>query len=161
MTIASNLSRRSFVAALPFAFVACSGAVGSGSAADAAEPVPELVVYKTPTCGCCTAWIDHVRDAGFPVRIVEVDDTTPVATKYGVPGQLRSCHTAIVEGYAVEDHVPVREIRRLLAERPAIAGIAVPGMPIGSPGMEMGERRDPFTVIAFTRYGPAGAFATY
>lgn len=161
MTIALNLSRRSFVAALPFAFVACSGAVSSGSAADAAEPLPELVVYKTPTCGCCTAWIDHVRDAGFTIRTVEVEDTMPVATQYGVPGQLRSCHTAIIEGYAVEGHVPVREIRRLLAERPAIAGIAVPGMPIGSPGMEMGERRDPFTVFAFTRDGRAGAFATY
>lgn len=86
MTDASTFSHRSFVAAFPFAFVACSGAVGSGSAADAAEPLPELVACKTPTCGCCTAWIDNVRDAVFPVRTVEVEDTTAVATQYGVPG---------------------------------------------------------------------------
>jgi len=161
MTIAPILSRRSFVAALPLAFVACSGAAGSGSAVAAAEALPELVVYKTPTCGCCTAWVDHLRAAGFPVRTVEVEDTGAIAARYAVPGQLRSCHTAIVEGYAVEGHVPARDIRRLLAERPAIAGIAVPGMPAGSPGMEMGGRRDPFTVVAFTRDGRASAFATY
>jgi hypothetical protein len=161
MTTALILSRRSFVAVLPLAFVACSGAAGSGSAAGAAEALPELVVYKTPTCGCCTAWVDHVRAAGFPVRTVEVEDTGPIAARHAVPDQLRSCHTAIVEGYAIEGHVPARDIRRLLAQRPAIAGIAVPGMPVGSPGMEMGERRDPFTVVAFTRDGRAGAFATY
>ena len=161
MTIAPILSRRSFVAALPLAFAACSGAARSGSTVGAAEALPELVVYKTPTCGCCTAWIDHVRDAGFPVRTVEVEDTGPIAARYAVPGQLRSCHTAIVEGYAIEGHVPARDIRRLLAERPAIAGIAVPGMPVGSPGMEMGKRRVPFTVVAFTRDGLAGAFAAY
>lgn len=161
MTTAPILSRRSFVAVLPLAFVACSGAAGSGSAAGAAEALPELVVYKTPTCGCCTAWVDHVRAAGFKVRTVEVEDTGPIAARHAVPDQLRSCHTAIVEGYAIEGHVPARDIRRLLAQRPAIAGIAVPGMPVGSPGMEMGERRDPFTVVAFTRDGRAGAFATY
>ena len=157
MTRSSILSRRSFIAAVPFAFVACSRAAGSGTA----DALPELVVYKTPTCGCCTAWVDHVRTAGFRVRTIEMDDTAPVAAQYGVPAQLRSCHTAIVEGYAVEGHVPANDIRRLLADRPPIAGIAVPGMPVGSPGMEMGNRRDPFTVVAFTNDGRMGKFATY
>ncbi len=127
----------------------------------AADKLPELVVYKTATCGCCPAWLDHVRAAGFLVRIVEVEDTAPIAARYAVPGHLHSCHTAIVEGYAVEGHVPASDIRRLLAQRPAIAGIAVPGMPVGSLGMEMGKRRDPFTVVTFTRDGRTGAFATY
>ena len=95
------------------------------------------------------------------MRTIEMDDTAPVAAQYGVPAQLRSCHTAIVEGYAVEGHVPANDIRRLLADRPPIAGIAVPGMPVGSPGMEMGNRRDPFTVVAFTNDGRMGKFATY
>lgn len=156
-----TLSRRNFVAALPFAFAACSGAAGSSNASEAAKITPELVVYKTPTCGCCNAWVDHVRAAGFSVRTVEVEDTGFVASQYNVPAALRSCHTAIIDGFAIEGHVPAREIRRLLAERPPVAGIAVPGMPVGSPGMEMGGRKDAFNVLAFTRDGRVATFATY
>lgn len=158
MTVSLTLSRRSFVAALPLAFVACSGAAGRSNVP---ERPAELLVYKTPACGCCNAWVEHMRAAGFSVRTVEVQDTAPMAARYSVPRALRSCHTAVVEGYAVEGHVPAREIWRLLTERPPIAGIAVPGMPVGSPGMEMGDRHDAFTVVAFTRDGRASAFANY
>ncbi len=161
-----EVSRRAFIAALPVAFIACSGESGETQAAalaqsDSRPSAPELVVYKTPTCGCCNAWIDHMRANGFAVRAVDVSDTGPIATQSGVPAGMRSCHTALVEGYAVEGHVPAREVRRLLDERPDIAGLAVPGMPIGSPGMEMGDRRDPYHVIAFNRDGSGGIFASY
>lgn len=157
----SCLSRRGFVAALPFALIAFSSqAKGARGSASAKKP-PILTVYKTPSCGCCNAWVEHVTAAGFDVRTVQLANTGPVAAQYAVPRALRSCHTAIVEGYAIEGHVPAREIRRLLEERPGIAGLAVPGMPIGSPGMEMGERRDPYQVLAFNRDGQASVFARY
>lgn len=157
----SCLSRRSFVAALPFAFMACSGQAGGARNSDAAAKPPALAVYKTPSCGCCNAWVAHVKAAGFEVRTIEVADTGPVATRHFVPPALRSCHTAIVAGYAIEGHVPAREIRKLLKDSPDIAGLAVPGMPIGSPGMEMGERRDSYQVLAFNRYGQSRVFARY
>jgi hypothetical protein len=162
----SNLSRRAFVAAIPLAFIACSGETGETRAAAPAgagerAQLPELVVYKTPTCGCCNAWVDHMRAAGFAVRTVEVADTGPIATQNGVPPELRSCHTGLVDGYAIEGHVPAREVRRLLDERPDVAGLAVPGMPAGSPGMEMGDRRDSYQVMAFNRDGSGGVFASY
>lgn len=157
----SCLSRRSFVAALPFTFIAFSGqAIGARGSASGKKP-PMLTVYKTPSCGCCNAWVDHVKAAGFDVRTVELANTGPVAAQYAVPRALRSCHTAVVAGYAIEGHVPAPEIYRLLEERPDIAGLAVPGMPIGSPGMEMGERRDPYQVLAFERNGQAKVFARY
>lgn len=157
----SALSRRSFVAALPFVFVACSSQAGGARETVSEENSSVLTVYKTPSCGCCNAWVEHVKGAGFDVRAIEVADTGPIATQYAVPRALRSCHTAIVGGYAIEGHVPAREIRRLLEERPDVAGLAVPGMPIGSPGMEMGDRRDRYQVIAFDRNGRARVFANY
>jgi hypothetical protein len=105
--------------------------------------------------------VEHVKASGFEVRTVEVADTAAVADEYAVPRALRSCHTAVVGGYAIEGHVPAREIRRLLEESPDIAGLAVPGMPIGSPGMEMGDRRDPYQVIAFNQKGQSRVFAKY
>ena len=157
----SALSRRSFVAALPFVFVACSSQASGAREAASAKKAPILTVYKTPSCGCCNAWVEHVKGAGFDVRTIEVADTSPIAAQYAVPRALRSCHTAIVGGYAIEGHVPAREIRRLLEERPNVAGLAVPGMPIGSPGMEMGDRRDPYQVIAFNQNGQGRVFASY
>lgn len=157
----SALSRRSFVGALPFAFVACSGQASGVREQASAEKSLVLTVYKTPSCGCCNSWVEHVKGAGFDVRTIEVADTAPIAAQYAVPRGLRSCHTAIAGRYAIEGHVPAREIRRLLEERPDVAGLAVPGMPIGSPGMEMGDRRDPYQVIAFNRNGQARVFANY
>jgi len=115
-----------------------------------AEAKPRMVVHKDPTCGCCEAWVDHVRAAGYPAVSVETDAINAVKAKLGVPVGLRSCHTAEIDDYVLEGHVPASAIDRLLAERPKIRGLAVPRMPIGSPGMEV-EGRDPETydVMAF------------
>src|SRR5438128_2729148 len=93
-------------------------------------------VYKTPTCGCCGKWVEHMRANGFNLEVTEVQDTAEYRRKYGVPEELRSCHTSIVNGYALEGHVPAGDVKKLLETRPKAKGIAVPGMPMGSPGME-------------------------
>ena len=103
--------------------------------AQAAPPL-DLVVYKTPWCGCCKGWITHMTRAGFKPTVHEVEDLTPIREKHGVPFNLSSCHTGLIGGYAVEGHVPLADVLRLLKERPKALGLTVPGMPIGSPGME-------------------------
>lgn len=113
-----------------------------------AEAAP-MVVYKSPTCGCCGAWVDHVRENGFEVEVKEVFDLEPIKAAAGVPGQMESCHTAMIDGYVVEGHVPAEDIKRLLSEKPDVKGIAVPGMPIGSPGMEMGDQKEPYVSVLF------------
>lgn len=118
---------------------------------------PEIVVYKTPTCGCCSDWVDHVRAAGFRVTTHDLPSLTQVKAEHGVPNELASCHTSVVEGYTVEGHVPADVIRRLLAERPEVVGIAVPGMPMGSPGME-GPYKQPYEVYSFDENGPVDVF---
>ncbi|MBI3114302.1 MAG: DUF411 domain-containing protein [Rhodospirillales bacterium] len=109
----------------------------------------DVMVYKSPSCGCCGGWVDHMRANGFTVAVKERDDLTPVKARLGVPDSLQSCHTAEVGGYVVEGHVPAADIRRLLAERPRARGLAVPGMPAGSPGMEDGGRKEAYRVILF------------
>lgn len=132
-------------------------AVGNASPAGGTR----MVVYKTPTCGCCRAWVDHVQAAGFTVEVRDMPDVQPVKHEHGLPGHLASCHTAIVDGYVVEGHVPADVIRRMLRERPQVAGIAVPGMPVGSPGMEVpGGRKDPYDIIAFSRDGKVSVYET-
>ncbi|MFN3842520.1 MAG: DUF411 domain-containing protein [Rehaibacterium terrae] len=106
----------------------------------AASALPRLIVHKTPWCGCCTAWAEQAEAAGFAVELRDAEDLNPIKHALGVPASQASCHTAEVEGYFVEGHVPFEDIKRLLAERPAARGIAVPGMPLGSPGMEAGVR---------------------
>jgi hypothetical protein len=118
----------------------------------AAEPKPEVQVYKSPTCGCCEKWVDHLRAEGFTVRTKDVPDVSPIKLENGVGPELSACHTAFVGGYVVEGHVPASDIRRLLAERPAVAGLAVPGMPVGSPGME-GPNAKPYEVLSFGAQG--------
>ena len=118
-------------------------------------------VIKTPWCGCCAHWVEHLRANGFTVRVTETQDLAPVARRHGVPDALRSCHSARVGGYAIEGHVPAADIRRLLRERPQAAGLAVPGMPIGAPGMEQGNRRQPYATILFTRDGRQLVFARH
>jgi hypothetical protein len=119
-------------------------------------------VYKSPTCGCCSAWVEHLRSHGFTARVVETDDVDRLKDERGVPRQVRSCHTAIVGGYVIEGHVPAQDIQRLLKERPQVAGIGVPGMPIGSPGMEVnGMKPQAFDVIAFTKQGATRVFASH
>ncbi len=145
-------SFRRLIAPALLALAACS------SAAQAAT----YTMFKDPNCGCCDHWADHVREGmEAEVTIAQSTDMGVVKDEHGVPAQLRSCHTMIVDGYVIEGHVPAADIERLLAERPdGVRGLAVPGMPVGSPGMEMGDRTQPYQVIAF---GDAGmsAFATY
>lgn len=122
-------------------------------AAQSANARPEVTVYKSPTCGCCSKWVDHLRSNGFTVDAVDVEDVDAVKRAHGVPPALGSCHTALVGGYVVEGHVPADAITRLLRERPASAGISVPGMPAGSPGMEVPGRRDSYTIWSFDKQG--------
>jgi hypothetical protein len=121
----------------------------------------EVNVYKSPSCGCCGAWVDNLRASGLSVVVHDMDDVTPIARKAGVPDEARSCHTGIVEGYFVEGHVPPPDIRRLLRERPKARGIAVPGMPIGSPGMEQADRKDAYATLIVDRSGGARVFAQH
>ncbi len=122
-----------------------------------------MTVYRSPTCGCCGAWIEHVRVAGYDVTTIEIDQEELRQEKLarGVPEALASCHTAAIEGYTLEGHVPVEDIARLLSEQPAGLGLAVPGMPAGSPGMDMADRRDAFDVILFDADGDTRVFSSY
>lgn len=119
-----------------------------------------ITVYKTPSCGCCTAWIKHLQRDGLDVRVFEREDLAPVRASLGVPDELASCHTAKIGGYAIEGHVPAAAIRRLLEERPAAAGLSVPGMPMGSPGMETTSPPDAYDVIVFSDEAQS-VFASY
>jgi hypothetical protein len=121
--------------------------------------VTAMQVYRSPTCGCCGLWVDHVKAAGFDPVVHQMDDVSPVKARGGVPADLQSCHTALIGGYVIEGHVPADIVQRLLTEKPNIAGLAVPGMPVGSPGMEQGARVDPYQVIAFTKDGKRSVYA--
>lgn len=160
------------LALLPLAITACDAAPEGGER-ERTEPVAEqpaaaeavaadVVVYKSPTCSCCTRWIAHLRSNGFDVEGVDLTPYTELSEKkveLGVPGDLGSCHTARVGGYTIEGHVPADVVARLLRERPTdIAGLAVPGMPIGSPGME-GPNPEPYQVIAFDSAGNQTVYA--
>ena len=121
----------------------------------------EVVVYKSPTCGCCKKWISHLEQNGFKVTAKDVKDVTPVKIKNGLTPQLASCHTALVDGYVIEGHVPASDIKRLLKERPVVKGLSVPGMPVGSPGMEQGNRVDRYNVMTFNDKGETSIFSSY
>jgi hypothetical protein len=129
-----------------------------------AKPDPAVMdVYKTPTCGCCSKWVDHMRAAKFQARVVDMpqEELDKVKAKHGLPPTLASCHTAIVGGYVIEGHIPADQVRKLLKERPKVAGIAVPGMPIGSPGMEVpGRRGMTYNVFTFDKQGKTQIFST-
>lgn len=136
-------------------------AVSPATACSRPAKAAEVNVYKSPSCGCCGAWVDNLRVSGFSVVVHDMDDVTPIARKAGVPDDARSCHTAIVEGYFVEGHVPAPDIRKLLRERPNARGIAVPGMPIGSPGMEQGDQRQPYDTLLIDRQARLTIFARH
>lgn len=130
------------------------------SSGNPGKGAPRIEVWKSPTCGCCRDWIEHVRANGFEVAVNETGNAA-VRARLGIPQALGSCHTAVVDGYALEGHVPASDIRRLLQERPKAVGLAVPGMPIGSPGMDgsaYGGRRDPFDVLLVHEGGKASTF---
>lgn len=124
------------------------------------ESAPTVVVYKSATCGCCSSWIEHLEEAGFNVEAHDVEDMTATKKKHGVPSKLGSCHTAVIDGYVIEGHVPAEDITRLLLERPDIAGLSVPGMPIGSPGMEQGSPANyhDYVVVAFDGSGETSVY---
>jgi len=142
-------------------FLGTAGAVLAIRPALAEGVLPKLVVSKDPSCGCCGGWVDDMRAAGFPVEVITTAQVNRVKMRPGVPQDLASCHTAEVGGYVIEGHVPADAIKRLLAERPPAKGLAVPGMPVGSPGMEVeGGPPDTYEVVLF---GPSGqiTFARY
>lgn len=118
-----------------------------------AEPLPEVVMHKDPNCGCCGKWGEHLEANGFKVKTLPERDMQAVKRRLGVPEQLASCHTAKVGNYVIEGHVPASTIKRMLSEKPAVRGLAAPGMPPASPGMDVPGNKDPFDVIAFDRAG--------
>lgn len=139
-------------------------AAGLPALAPAAPARTRVEVWKSPYCGCCKDWIAHLEGAGFAVRVHEVGDLDGARRRLGMPERYASCHTARVDGYLLEGHVPAADIRRLLAERPQAIGLAVPGMPVGSPGMDgpaYGGRRDPYDVLLVRGDGRTVVFASY
>ena len=127
----------------------------------AANALPGVEVFKSPYCECCGAWVEHMKAAGFDVKVTLVNDTTAARKRLGMPDKFGSCHTATVGGYVLEGHVPAVEVKKLLAAKPAAVGLAVPGMPPGSPGMEVGTRQDPYKVFLIDKSGHETVFASY
>lgn len=129
---------------------------------ESAHAEADIRVYKNASCGCCGKWVEHLEASGLVADVEDVDDVQPLKMQFGVPAELASCHTAKIGGYFIEGHVPVDAIKRLLAEKPDIAGLAVPGMPIGSPGMEMpGRAAEAYEVFAVDRSGRTSVFSQH
>ena len=117
----------------------------------------KMTVYKSPTCGCCTEWVKYMKAEGFAVNVVDMDDLSSIKKTSGVPAKLESCHTALVGAYVIEGHVPADLVRKVVAEKPAIVGLAVPGMPVDAPGM--GSGKTPYEVISWDKAGRTAVFA--
>jgi hypothetical protein len=143
------------------------GRVGSLSVSALSTPLSvagkpiDIVVYRSPTCSCCGKWLEHLKEKNFNVKEIRTDEVQAIKDKYGISQELASCHTAIVDGYAVEGHVPASDIKKLLEIRPKIVGITVPAMPIGTPGMEMGDEKDAYDVISLDREKHYPIFNSY
>jgi len=129
--------------------------------ASSKDTTKEIVVYRSPTCGCCSKWLAHLKKHGFTVQDNVLDDMQQIKDRYGVNQSLASCHTAIIDGYIVEGHVPASDIVTMLKDKPDIKGLAVPGMVVGTPGMEMGDQKAPFKVIAFDKDGHMTLYKAY
>ena len=138
------------------------GAAAQQKPAAGAAALPKVTVYKTSSCGCCRLWVDHLKANGFDVQAMDVSsaDVRAVSKVAGLKDEDTSCHTAKIGNYVVEGHVPADDIKRMLKEKPAIAGIAAPGMPQGSPGMEQGSK-EPYDVLAFTKDGKTTVYAKH
>jgi hypothetical protein len=122
----------------------------------------EITVYRSPSCGCCGGWIEHMQKHGFKIKEdIKTDEMEAIKQKYNLPKDLGSCHTAIIDGYVMEGHIPADDIKRFLKQKPKFAGLAVPGMPLGTPGMESGNRKQPFTIVAFDKKGEVEVFQEY
>jgi hypothetical protein len=160
--VAAAASRRAFLrtAALTMGGVLFARPALAESATESpVAPVP-MTVYKDPNCGCCEQWVAHVKQAGFAVTVRDTADMATVKASMGVPDSLGSCHTARVGSYTIEGHVPADLIRKLLAEKPVARGLAVPGMPMGSPGMEQGGQKDRYDVLLFDKAGKTKVYAS-
>ena len=126
--------------------------------AEAAPEALKITVHRDPSCSCCGGWIEHLSTQGFQPKNVLTPDMIALKQQYGVSSDLASCHTAVIDGYVIEGHVPADDIKRLISEKLDVAGIAVPGMPVGTPGMESGNIREPFTVFSFDKQGNTKVF---
>ncbi len=141
---------------------ACDGQAPNGvRSAMSADTGNTVVVYHDPTCGCCSKWVEHLENSGFETRSVPETNMSRVKHRFNVPGHLASCHTAVIDGYVIEGHVPAADVRRLLEQRPDAHGLTVPGMPVGSPGMEYGDRRQAYDVLLFNESGGNETFNHY
>ena len=140
-----------------FRLIVATGLLALGSAAHAAT----MIVHKSASCGCCSKWVEHVQKHGFSVKVVNVDDIMAVKAKAGIPDRLASCHTSMVGGYVIEGHVPAADIKKLLASKPKAKGLALPGMPMGSPGMEHGDHRQPFQTLLVKADGSTAVFTRH
>ena len=145
------LFKKVIIAIAPLAVLACAESAAAGT----------LVVTKSAYCGCCKDWVEHMEKAGFQVRVHEVEDVAPTASRLGVPSNLRSCHTSQIGGYVIEGHVPAADVKRLLVSKPKATGLAVPGMVAGSPGMEQGGLKQPYKLLLFDRAGKTSVFASH
>ena len=157
------INRRGFV--IRVSGLVAAGVAGGRLAAQvpgsSAKPTP-ITVYKSSSCECCAKWVDHVRDNGFEPVVHDEEDMDAIKAQLGVPEGVRSCHTALVGKYLIEGHVPASDIQRLVRQQPGVAGLAVPGMPSGTPGMaQPGAKISGFEVVAFQRDGTTKRFARY
>lgn len=159
--MSDQLTRRAWLARVA-AGLATAAVVGPAEALAAGAPGPTITIYKSPECGCCQKWVLHVAAAGFRPAVNDTHDLDAVKRRFGIPDALQSCHTSLVGGYLVEGHVPAADIKRLLKERPKVKGIAVGGMPVGSPGMEVpGRPADRYDVVAFLADGGTRRFQSH
>jgi hypothetical protein len=141
------------------AFLACNSVIRAETIGT--DKPRAIIVYRSPTCQCCGKWLEHLKQNNFNVKDIVTDDVQAIKDKYGVSKEMASCHTAIADGYVIEGHVPANDIVKLLKTKPKTAGIAVPGMPSGTPGMEMGGRTDPYDVISFDKENHYQVFNSY
>lgn len=156
----NNRPVRTFALGVSFLALALTTGAARPSAEATPAKEPIITVYKDPNCGCCKSWIEHLVKHGYRVDAKDTSEMTEIKRTLGVPDELGSCHTAVVKGYLIEGHVPAADIARLLKEKPKVAGLAVPGMPMGSPGME-GPRTDHYKVLSFDKAGKTKTFASY
>ncbi len=155
------MHRRTLLTCAPALMAAV--ALPAGAQSPSAAPLPVMQVWKDPNCGCCNDWVDYLRREGFRIQTFDTGNTA-MRQRLGLPVKYASCHTALIGGYVVEGHVNAREIRRILTEKPEALGLAVPGMPVGSPGMdgpEYGDRRDPYDVLLVQRDGSSRVYQSY
>ena len=143
-----------------FQFILMAIFIVTVTAIHAEQKSLEITVYKSPTCGCCNAWIAHLEKNGFKVTAQNRNDMPMIKGAIGVNSQFQSCHTAVVDGYFIEGHVSANDIKRLLRDKPNAAGLSVPGMPMGSPGME-GPRKDPYTVLLINKDGSTKEYSKH